>query len=311
VKQSIQMSSDQGLLDQFQSAGRSLTGGLRFRVDRGVHAGAVHVSPNARLSIGAHADNDIVLIGDALAPHHMHVRVKDPWRGIVRLEAHGQAVDLPDGRRIEIGHFIDAPLPVRFRLGEAECSLDSVRKINAYRAYALPAVGLLAAAILLPSIAGLFTSSGAHFTPSASVTTTSANSGAMPADVAVWQEKLNDHLRQAGLAGQVSIERGSTGNIVAIGAIDDASLAKWRDALKWYDSLGAGPLLINNVTRGAAPLNLPAIRTVWLDTNPQIVLQNGQSVGLGELAPGGWKVEAIDPSGVLFSREGRTAKVPF
>jgi hypothetical protein len=307
----MQTRSDQGLLDQFQSAGRSLTGGIRFRVDRGMHAGAVHVSPNARLKIGAHADNDIVLIGDALAPHHMQLVVKDPWRGIIRLEAHDQPVDLPDGRRIETGHFIDAPLPLRFRLGGAECSLESVRKIGAFRVYALPAAGLLAAAILLPSFASLFASSGERFSPPASVTTTSANLGTMPADIAVWQEKLNDHLRQAGLSGQVSLERGSTGNIVAFGAIEDASLAKWRDVLKWYDSLGGGPLLINNVTRGAVPINLPAIKTVWLDTNPQVVLQNGQSIGVGDLAPGGWKIEAIDPTGVLFSREGRTAKVPF
>jgi hypothetical protein len=300
------------MMDQLNKSGLSLMGGMRLFVERGLHAGASLVSKQGSITIGAAAENDVVLLADQLAARHMRVVMLNPWTNKARLEAFDQPIDLPDGRRIETGHFVDLSLPAKFRIGTAECRVETVREASTLKKFGIPALALLLAAFLLPSIAGLFSfSSSRGALPSPSVTTSSAPNGLDVGALAGWQDKLVERLRNAGLTGQVNVERGQSGNLVAFGAIEDTALDKWRDVLKWYDSQGSAPLLVNNVMRGAAQTVLPSIRTVWIDANPQVVLLNGQTAGIGDTIPGGWKIEAIEVSGVLLSRDGRTTRIAF
>ncbi len=299
-----------------QKAGIGVLGGLVFRVEAGTHAGATVTSSRATLTVGAALDNDVVLIGDNLAQHHGRLGLADSWPPRVRLEALDGPVEIPGGRMLQQGHVIDLPLPLSFRMGTAECSVSGRREPASLMRKSAPLAALVLALLIVPPVlSGLFSGVSGLFSsspvPGPAVTTTNGSSPTDPAATQRWQEQLTNRLRMAGLAGQVSIERGGGGNIVAVGEVDETATEKWRDVLKWYDAQGSGPLLVNNVVRTGGQTALPGIRTVWLDANPQVVLANGQSAGVGETITGGWKIEAIERAGIVLSREGRTARITF
>ena len=288
----------------------TVLGGVTLVIEKGMHAGARERSNTGVLSVGSDINNDVVLLGDNLAAHHVSISVVDSWRGTVRIEAKDESILLQDGRIIKNGRYLDVAMPVRFQAGGAEFSVQSSRNTASLKRFAVPAIGLLALALVLPSIIGLV-SGGMRRLPSPSSMATSLTPDVSPAALETWQEKLREKIRETGLVGQVSIERGASGNLVATGATDSNAADKWRDVLKWYDAQAAGPLLVNNVARGDTPTTMPSFRAVWVDARPQVVLMNGQSAGIGDLIPGGWKIESIEVSGVLLSRDGRTARVTY
>lgn len=304
------LKADNALIEFSHKAGMALLGGLRFAVEKGMHAGAKLASPATAMTIGSAAENDVVLLGDSLAGKHVRLSVINPWRQLVRIEAQQQPVSLADGRQIAAGRFLDVALPVRFKAGTAECRAESIRQLTALRRYAVPAAVLVLAAFVLPSLTGLFGASPSiGRQTSASATFNSAMTG--DASSEKWQASLSDRLKTSGLGAHVSVERGASGNLVAVGSIEESQTEKWRDVIKWYDSQGAVPLLVNNVTRSGIQTVMPQLRAVWFDTKPQVVLMNGQSAGIGDVIGGGWKIEAIDAQGVLLAREGKTARITF
>lgn len=302
--------SRSGLSDGAQQAGLALAGGLGLVVEKGMHAGATASSRNGVLTIGSNLENDVVLISDNLVPHHARISISDAWRGILRIEAKGAPVRAADGRVVDQGRYLDLPMPARFQIGGAEFRASPAHDIKQARKFALPVLVLAGLALLLPSITGAVT--GLFQGPSSLIASQA------PAPIMVsseqsekWLEALRARLRETGLTGQVSVERNGAGGIAAQGTVDPASLDKWRDVIKWYDTQAGAPLLLNNVTRAEANAVLPAFRAVWLDAKPQVVLLNGQTAGVGDTIGGGWKIDAIDPSGVILSRDGRTSKVAF
>lgn len=304
------LKSDSALNEFSHKAGIALLGGLRFAVEKGMHAGAKLASPTSDMTIGSAAENDVVLLGDSLAGKHVRLSVINPWRQIVRIEAQQQPVSLADGRQIAAGRYIDVTLPVRFRVGTAECRAEAIRQVSAARRYAVPAIVLLLAAVVLPWLTSLFGASpNVGRQTNSSATFNSAMTGNGSGEK--WQASLNDRLKVSGLGAQISVERGASGSLVAVGSIEESETEKWRDVIKWYDSQGAVPLLVNNVTHSGVMTVVPQIRAVWFDIKPQIVLLNGQSAGIGETIGSGWKIEAIDAQGVLLSRDGKTARITF
>ena len=289
-----------------------MSGGLAFSVEKGAHAGANAKSPSGRFSIGSGLENDIVLLADQLGPNHARISLIDAWRKRVRIEAEDRAVQLGDGRRIEAGHYADIALPARLRLGTAECQIDTARDTGGLKRFVVPAALVLGAMIILPMLAGAIGLTGPKSSlPSPAIVVANSLAGSDGANVAVWQGRLAERLGAAGLSGQVSIERGPSGNLIAVGVIDEAVTEKWREIVRWYDAQGNGPLLVNNVTRSGTNTELPAFRAVWLDNRPQAVLQNGQTAGIGDTVTGGWRIEAIDATGVTLTRDGRAAKLAF
>lgn len=299
-----------GWRDSLNQAGLTLLGGLTLHVNKGSHRGARFPARNGRLSVGSGLDNEAVLLADNLAPAHFTLNLIDSWRGVLRVEAKDQAIRTRDGKSVDAGRYIDLKMPAHFQAGDAEFEVVAPKDTAKIRKFALPVIALLALAILLPSLVSLISGPFRHVPTLPSpleLTAPLTDAGSLEK----WQEQLREKVREATLGGQVMIERGPTGNLVAVGSVDPASLEKWRDVLKWYDALGNGPLLVNNVSKGEANAVLPNFRAVWVDSRPQVVLSNGQSAGIGDTIPGGWKIEAIDNSGVLLSRDGRISKVAF
>jgi hypothetical protein len=299
-----------GLGDGLKQAGLALAGGLALAVEKGAHRGASATSRAGTMSLGSSLDNDVVLISDNLAASHARLSLVDGWRGRLRIEARGAPVKLSDGRIVAMGRYADVELPALFQAGGAEFRASSLHDLGQARKFAFPVLALALLALLLPSFAGVM---GGLFrsAPQISAPQTPQPITLSAEDGERWLERMRSRLRDTGLAGQITVERGGAGAIVAGGTIDPASQDRWRDVLKWFDSQSGAPLLLNNVTRSDSPQVLPSFRAVWLDAKPQVVLLSGQTAGIGETISGGWKIEAIEQTGVLLSREGRTARVTF
>jgi hypothetical protein len=220
------------------------------------------------LTIGSALDNDVVLISDNLVPHHARVAISDAWRGMIRIEAKSAAIRALDGRIVEQGRYLDLAMPACFQAGGAEFRVSQLHDLSRARRFALPVVVLAALALLLPSITGAVT--GLFRSPATTIA--GLEQPALPAipgadQLEKWQEMLRARLRETGLTGQVSIERGGSGNLVATGSVEPANTEKWRDVIKWFDAQAGAPLLLNNVARGEQNAVLPAIRAVWLDAS--------------------------------------------
>lgn len=305
-----QKPASSGVADGLGQLGLAIAGGLALVVEKGVHAGGSANNRAGILTIGAALDNDVVLIADKLSPHHARLSVRNIWRGLLRIEAKDGPVRLADGRVIDQGRFLDVVMPARFQLAAAEFKAEPANDISKAKKFALPAVLLAALALMLPPltgvISGLFSAPGSVMQVAAPAPLVQSTEQAEK-----FLEMLRGRLREAGLTGQVSADRGGAGSLVATGTIEPANADKWRDVIKWYDAQPGAPLLLNNVTRGEVNAVLPAFRAVWLDAKPQVVLLSGQTAGVGETIGGGWKIEAIEASGVVLSRDGRTAKVAF
>lgn len=299
-----------GVQDSIAQAGLALSGGLALVVEKGMHAGASATNRSGTITIGSALDNDVVLISDSLVPNHARISVSDAWRGKLRIEARGGPVRITDGRIIELGRHADVAMPAVFQAGGAEFRASSLHDLGQARKFALPVAALALLALLLPSFAGIFT--GLFRSPEQVIAQQTLQPPTLSPDEAErWVERMRGRLRETGLAGQVTVERGGPGAIVAGGTIDPASVDRWRDVLKWFDGQSGAPLLVNNVTRSDTPTQMPSFRAVWLDAKPQVVLLNGQTAGVGDTITGGWKIEAIEQAGILLSRDGRTARVAF
>lgn len=311
-----------GLQDNFNQIGMKMMGGVRLVVEDGLHAGAKATIKSGSFTLGSNEKSDVVLLADDLAAHHAHITLMNPWTGRLRIEAQDQPIRTIEGQVVENGRFIDLTLPAQFQAGKAEFRVESVQDISRVKKIGIIGGVLLLCALILPSITGFLS-----YRPEAMMLDAPAtpsifgNAGVnQPASVQPgrdgmsldqWRGTLQEKLAQAALVGQVGIEKGNTGNLVAVGTVEPQSLDKWRDVLKWYDSQNGAPLLVNNVTRGDVAVQIPTFRAVWVDAKPQVVLTNGQTASVGDTIAGGWKIESIDSSGVLLTREGRTTRVAF
>lgn len=304
-----------------QIAGKALLaayGGLTLRVTQGVHAGATMTASGPSLEIGSGLANDVVLIGDRLSERHVRLSLSEVFPPRIRLEAIDGPVRLADGRALRPGHHLDLPLPLRFQAGGADCVLEGRRDLSALLRKAAPVAAVVVGLALIPAlVSGLFSGASSLFgaaAPTYQPVATSAADGGRAVDPGVqqrWQEALQARLRDSGLGDRISIERGASGSLVAVGDVEDARVDAWRDIVKWFDAQGAGPLLVNNVTRAGAGASLPGLRAVWLEGTPQVVLSNGQFAGVGDTIGGGWRIDSIDKSGVALSRDGRVTRLTF
>jgi hypothetical protein len=291
--------------------GLKLMGGIRLIVTEGLHSGARIVLREPSFSIGGSERNDVVLLADDLAPVHAGVAVINPWLGKLRIDAQEQPIETLDGRIIDAGRYVEMTLPAEFRVGRATFRLESVKNLAKLRRIILTGLAL---AILLPFLPSLIQISPGPIQPSIlgipqrpPIQTIRADSPGLD----TWQSLLTDRVTRSGLTGQVRIEKGPSGSLIATGSVEPQALQTWRDILKWHDIQAGAPPLVNNVTRTEAQTEMPSFRAVWVDAKPQIVLNSGQTATIGDTIPGGWRIEAIETSGVTLSREGRKVKIGF
>lgn len=285
-------------------------GRASFRVVDGHHAGAELALNGGTVTIGADLGNTIVLLDPGIAARHVSIELKSGLVPALRVRALEGPVHVNGNKYIEIGQYADLQLPARLVLAgittEFVPSVDYLQTAKRLAPYALYGVGGLLLFLMLSSAISSIGASFSSMPPSAI-----SSDVADPGSALHWREQLGRRLAEAGLGTFISVESGSLGNLVATGEIDGQAADRWREIIKWYDAQAAAPLLVNNVTRGQGVTSAPSVRAVWFDARPQVSLDDGRSVGIGDTTPSGWKLEAIEDGSVTFIRDGKSVKVAF
>ncbi len=304
------LSMPTGLTSSF---GLRLTGGLVLTVEGGAHAGARLHNAQGQIAVGSALSNDAVLIADGLAAHHFRISVADPWQSKIQLAAVDAVVQLDVGTKLRPGQSQTVSLPATFIAGGATFRVELARHwqdVVPGGKRSLIAVAALVVAFLgvnaLSGLSGLFTSSAGSGPLGQQVSTTQP-----PSAVEEARAAFRDRLNQSGLGSEIQVEVGPSGTLVALGNVGAANVEKWRDVLKWYDSRPASPLLVNNVARATQATDVPQLRSVWVDVNPQVMLSSGQTARVGDTIAGGWRIEAIDQRAVVLTRDGKTTRLTY
>ena len=295
------------------SLGLRLMGGLVLTVDAGAHAGARLHNAQGQISVGSALTNDAVLIADGLAAHHFRISVADPWQARIQLAAVDAVVQLDVGTKLRPGQSQTIALPATFVAGGATFRVELARHwqdVVPGGKRSLIAVAALVAVFFamnaLSSLGGLFMSPADSGPLGQQI-----SSPQPPSAVEEARAAFRDRLNKSGLGSDVQVEVGPSGTLVALGNVSAANVEKWRDVLKWYDSRPTSPLLVNNVTRATQATDVPQLRSVWVDVNPQVMLSSGQTARVGDTIAGGWRIEAIDQRAVVLTKDGKTTRLTY
>ena len=294
------------LADLFQVHRSAIEGGVTIRVTSGAHSGALAALRRGAATVGSSLDNDIVLIGDGLEQNHFALGMANPWLGTVEVEPMDAGVRV-NGKIVDVGRKVVARAPLTIDAGRASLELTPKLRFEPFRRPAIAAAAIVAVmAVGLPLFEAL--SSASTFTPPAY----DAASSFAPTkiDPASHAAVLEERIRKADLAGAVTADPGPAGAIVATGEVDEAGLARWRTVLQWHDAIPGAPLLINNVAKTS---EIPGvnIRSAWLDGTPELILTNGQTVGVGGALSGGWRVTQIDAGGIVIAKDKLSRRIEF
>ena len=296
--------------------------GLRVRIIGGYHKGVSRTENQLQFTIGNDPSDDLCLFAESIEPSHVKVERSHPFATTARITAQTGPVVLEDGVRLEAGTFADISLPTTLRANGLTVELDKNGSLFEFirppiAVLLIFALSWLAAdllrvtfdqSILQPANAAVqaITNKVGASLPAA-LTEKKASSTASE-----YGQQLQERLRAAGLAHRIVISEGDDNVLVASGSIPTEDAANWRTVLKWFDSLGTKATLINNVAKTSAGDDAPAIASVWFqDGRAQVLLSDGNVVGVGDTYGGGWKIEAITQDGIEISRGGKSVTLTF
>lgn len=267
----------------------------------GPNKGAVLPLGHGVLRLGAGLSNDIVLADPAMAEQQAVLTLDASGARIAPL-AKGLSVNakpvLP-GRSVAVA---DSAL---IYAGDTVLLLRGPPQPARRRArWLLLAVPVLLAVVGVAALVGFASPSrGAatpHHVPAIAAT-------ARPATEAA--DALRERLRQAGLAGQITLTA-SSGAVVAEGQLPGPDLARWAEHQLWFDGRYKGALSLVNRVREAPPSERPnlQLRAVSTGQVPYLIVANGDRY-VENAVVDGWTIEQISPDKVVLSRNGRRVEL--
>ena len=115
-------------------------------------------------------------------------------------------------------------------------------------------------------------------------------------------------LDEEGIAGVELTSLDDT--LIANGALDPEHQPAWQRTQRWFDERFAGEVqLINQVRfQRKTQSRPPVLQAVWIG-DPSYVVVGDQKHTEGAVIRGGWTIEAIRSSGVVFARDSSREKV--
>ncbi|EFO28564.1 hypothetical protein TRICHSKD4_6269 [Roseibium sp. TrichSKD4] len=318
---SVQGSAVSDRLDGFPSRAvqyvRDLFG-LKVRIVGGYHEGVSKTSNQLSFTIGSDGNDDFCLFAETIEPSHLKIERNHALAGSARITAQNGPVILENGSRLEAGTFAEVDLPTTVRANgttiEFEKTGNVLEIVRNFILVLLIFVGSWLAADLLRVTFDKSVLQPANAAVDALTEKVDAALPGLTGQKPTQQhaELLQTRIRDAGLAHRIVVTEGRDNVLVASGSIPDAEAASWRTILKWFDELGSPMRLVNNVVKTKKDASVPAIASVWFENGKaQVLLSDGNVVGVGDTYGGGWKVEAITREGIEISRGGKNVKLTF
>ena len=296
-----------------------------LEITSGVHEGAKLQQKSGTVSIGTAKDNDLVLFGAQIAPHHMEVTLPKNMMGKLVVKPIDMPVQLHDGSFVEVGQYAEIDVDHEISFGDVKLS---VMRIADPRRYAKPGVRLLAVLCLLAMIPvgySLLSEVAISAADAGSRAITSLNntiSTKAKTYLASTNVQENQHteafawtirtrLEDLKLNHRLRVLPTGDGSIRVYGNISDAELPRWTAFLQWYDTTSDFPPLIRDVNRTSVDRNLPQIKSVWLDQKPTVFFKDGSVANIGSQIKDGWRVVDINAASIMLERDGAVVSLTY
>ena len=279
-------------------------------VAAGRHAGAALAPRAASITLGADPACDLVLCDAGLAARH--ARLSASAGGVV-VRAEGGAVEAVGLGRIEPGFEAELAHGCEIEVGGARLTLGVPVPRRAPARVGGPVAAALMA-VALAAIPGTLSGSNQAVPPRAAQMRAPA---AVPTPRPTRHETPVDALRsRLAEAEMPGVELATSDEAVMLsGRVAEEDVDRLDAALAWFDRTHPGTVLLTDgLTIGgppAPPPEPPAIQSAWhVGAEPWLVV-DGAPLRVGETAPGGWTLEAIETGHAIFAHAGRRWRVHY
>lgn len=285
-------------------------GKLRISVLSGPSAGSTALLPQDSCRIGSGLQDDLVLLAYDLFEGHAELSAGLMPFSPLRVKALAGSVAIAGGQEIDPGQYLDIATPAHIMLGGCELLIERPAATGVYIRWAMAttAVALVAVALISMLPKTLPTSQAVSKPQAIAV----AETEPQPVVVKDAPEKaVAAKLNELGLTTQVIVKASADGSIGLSGHFSTRTATAWREFLQWYDSQPDFPPLLNSVSRADESDDLPRIASVWGQEPPQLVMEDGRVVRVGEQLDVHWKFEGLTSAGVEISRNGTKVIIDF
>ena len=310
-------------IKELQNAAKSLAVKARFfrrapsvkvSITGGLHHDCSVVVQNDEIAIGSDAENDVVLLDDAIAGQHAKVHICDSIMGplvIVRALDKGiSAVDTPVAAG---GQSKYLKIPARIALG-GEVFLTIATQKTSKRSGSTSIIERLfrktATAAILAATAAL----GLLFLQQTNGSTMDlrANNTAIEQTKKVMSaEILRNRLGETELGASVVVQEKADGTLMATGRMTPSHMLMWTEISVWYDGHPTAPPLITDFQTSEQLPKIPPVAMVRLSEPRALILTDGKVIYVDHQFSGAWKVAAIEENYLTIARDSDREMLRF
>jgi type III secretion protein D len=291
---------------------------LHFEVLSGLYSGLTGHAICGTSLIGSGLDADIVFVEQGLEPHHFRATF---LCDSVEIEALATGISFEGSESVAAGERGVFSLPVVMHAGAMSIRWSVQDSVQA-DSTGPSRVSILAVAIVVLSLLGMGALSTIFFRNAGAGAASTDSAASVEAVPKLVLNRPDDRTTDAAAGAlQEEVDRSGLLNIKvnsrlgvvsAEGSVSPAMVRRWQEIQQWFDHRTNGTLmLLNEVTvkEEKAPSSI-AVEAVWHGAQPYLLI-GGQKYFVGAQLNDGWIVNHIEERGVLLSRNGRLAAIPY
>lgn len=282
-------------------------------IDAGPQAGAARTLRVAELTVGADESNDVILIDPKVGAAQARVTFERSMFGtLATVTAEGADIQVGD-QQVMAGETLEAvKLPVALAMGSNTLTLSAEnqraprpqRRFDEWFSRFDP---ILTAAVLALLVLMLWSLFSAYVLNGEARHAVSVNAPVLAnASVANtdrdWITELRREVDTNGLADTLRVNDEGLGIIRVSGPVSTGKDPALRNLQSWYDSQPAAPTVIWDILRDTALDGMPQVAMIRFVSPPHVLLEDGETVQLGESMVDGWVLTQLSPEGMVLSR---------
>lgn len=311
--------------DTFKNAGHYM-----IEVTGGVHAGSSHIQKSGSIVVGSSASSDIVLFGSKAADEHFEITLKPGILSSIQIKPLEASVTLEDGSVVEIGQVAEISSDEVIAFADVEISVSRIADPKSFMKPGIRILAVICVLAMIPIVysvasgflgtvaeAGSRIASTVHYGIERTsnqiinkVSTATEGSDSIDHSKAfAWSVRVK--LEDLQLNHKLRAEKTADNSIRVYGSISNKELPRWTNFLQWYDTKTNFPPLIRDVSRTDVDVNVPKIKSVWLDDNPSVFFKDGTVGSIGSNIKGGWKIVDITNASVMLERNGSVISLTY
>ncbi len=271
---------------------------------------------DAVLRVGSGDDCDVILVSSSndsdaevsISPDGGGFLLSDAQGEILvrgRLLKPGKRKSVKSGTPITVG---DVRLMVSTSLADADQTITASKLRKSRIAWAASLAVLIAGVALVVFAGGR----GSVVAKPAPIAFNAGNAATQyTADVAA--EAMRSRLGDDGLVRLSATADSLNGTVKVRGKVRPTEHSVWRDASTWFDATyGNSVMLDAKVDLLNETVTLPfSVDAVWMSGSPRLILHDGTERYTGDVLPGGWQLDEIEPDSLVISKDGESLVVPL